>query len=83
MTIPLVMIELKLGHNSEARPTTEKGKGYVEKLKKYMNGSNSDYGLFVVFNVKDESRKFNKQMNGLSKLYEDVDDISVLGLNCV
>jgi len=78
-----VMIELKLGHNSEAKPTTKNGKEYIEKLKHYMTGSNSDYGLFVIFNVKDEIRKFNTQMIGLSKLYENVDDISVLGLNCV
>jgi len=79
-----VMIELKLGHNSEAKPTTKNGKEYIEKLKNYMNGSNSDYGLFVIFNVKkDESKEFSEQMIELSKLYENVDDISVLGLNCV
>ena len=79
-----VMIELKLGHNSEAKATTINGKAYIEKLKKYMAGSNSDYGLFVIFNVKkDESNKFEEQMIGLYKLYEDIDNISVLGLDCV
>ncbi|MEA3522895.1 MAG: hypothetical protein U9R50_07955, partial [Campylobacterota bacterium] len=78
-----VMIELKLGHNSEAKPTTRDGKGYIEKLKNYMTGSNSDYGLFVIFNVKDEKNNFNKQIISLSKLYEDVDKIGILGLNCV
>ncbi len=74
-----IMIELKLGHQSEAKPTRK----YIEKLKHYMAGSNSDYGLFVIFNVKDEKNNFNKQMISLSKLYENLDNISVLGLNCV
>jgi hypothetical protein len=78
-----VMVELKLGHNSEAKSKTKNGKNYIEKLKKYMAGSHSDYGLFVVFNVKDEKSNFEEQMIELNKLYEDVDKISVLGLNCV
>ncbi len=78
-----IMIELKLGHQSEAKPTRKDGKKYIEKLKHYMAGSNSDYGLFVIFNVKDEKNNFNKQMISLSKLYENLDNISVLGLNCV
>ncbi len=41
-----VMIELKLAHNNEAKATTKEGKEYIKKLKKYMVGSNSDYGLF-------------------------------------
>lgn len=78
-----IMIELKLGHNGDSKPTTKQGKEYIEKLKNYMSGSNSDYGLFVVFNVKVENNNFNQQMDSLKKLYENVDDISVLGLNCV
>jgi hypothetical protein len=79
-----VMIELKLGHNTEARPTTQKGINYVKKLQKYMSGSSSDYGLLVVFNVKkDKKDTFKKQMNSLKKLYESIDNISVLELDCV
>jgi len=78
-----VMIELKLSHNSEAKPTTNDGKHYIEKLKKYMTGSNSDNGLFVIFNVKHEKGKFDKQMIDLHRQYENEDNISVLGLNCV
>ncbi|MCB4782901.1 MAG: hypothetical protein LGB70_08755 [Sulfurovum sp.] len=78
-----VMIELKLSHNNEAKPTTKAGKEYKAKLQKYMNGSNSDYGLFVIFHVKKEKNEFDTQIKGLHKLYEDEKGISVLGLKCV
>jgi len=77
------MIKLKLGHNSKAKSTRNNSKNYIEKLEKYMAGSNSDYELFVVFNVKDEKSNFEEQMIELNILYEDVDKIGVLGLNCV
>lgn len=78
-----VMIELKLGHNSEAKATTKEGEEYIKKLKQYMGGSSSDYGLFIIFNIKDEIDKFKEQMIGLNKLYEQENDIDVLWLNCI
>jgi hypothetical protein len=79
-----VMIELKLGHNSEAKAMTQKGTTYVKKLQKYMSSSGSDYGLLVVFNIKKEEKdRFKSQMNSLKKLYESTDNISVLDLDCV
>jgi hypothetical protein len=79
-----VMIEIKLGHNSEAKATTKDGKKYIEKLQKYMSGSNSTYGLFVIFNVKEKDKdKFEKQIVDLNQLYEKTDNINVLGIDCV
>lgn len=77
-----VMVELKLSHNTEAKTTTQDGKNYPNKLETYLNGAHCAYGLFVIFNVKDNSDKFKKQIVGLNKLYEDMENISVIGLNC-
>ncbi len=77
-----VMIELKLSHNTEAKETTEKGKNYPDKLEQYLKGANCDYGLFAIFNVKDSSDRFKKQIVGLNKLYETRENISIIGLDC-
>lgn len=44
-----VLLELKLSHNSESKSNLKKGKEYKEKLIKYVDATNSDYGLFVIF----------------------------------
>jgi len=78
-----ILIELKLAHNSEAIPTQASGINYINKLKKYIDGTNSDYGIFLIFNIKTEKEKFNKQIQKLSKLYETEKEIIVLGIDCV
>jgi hypothetical protein len=78
-----VMIELKLSHNPEAIAGRKAGKDYVKKLKKYLNGSNSKYGIFAIFNVKDTKEEFEKKLNALSKLYKVENNISIIGLDCI
>jgi hypothetical protein len=79
-----VLIELKLARNDEANANRKRGREYVEKLKKYISGSCSDYGIFLVFNV-DETLKddvFIEQMQGLQVLYQNEKNIAVMGMNC-
>ncbi len=78
-----VMIELKLSDNDEAIPTRKTGKEYPKKLQKYLNGSSSDYGLFVIFNIQNQKNKFDSQIRELHQLYSDEENITVMGLNCV
>lgn len=77
-----ILIELKLAHNPEAKPTQAKGKEYVSKLKTYIDGTHSDYGIFLIFNIKSEQKTFNKQMQELTKLYKNEKDIVIMGINC-
>lgn len=76
-----ILLELKLDSNSEAK----KGKGaqeYVAKLQKYIQGSHSDYGIFLIFNIRSSKEDFEKQLQNLHELYIDESNINVMGLNC-
>ncbi|WP_164699605.1 NACHT domain-containing protein [Aliarcobacter cryaerophilus] len=76
-----VLLELKLSHNSESKSNQKAGREYKEKLIKYIDATNSDYGLFIIFNTKENKVVFERQIGDLVKLYEDKDNVSVLGLN--
>ena len=78
-----VLLELKLSHNSESKPTRKDGKDYKEKLIKYIGATNSDYGLFIIFNTKENKIVFERQIKALVKFYEDNKNIFVLGINCL
>lgn len=78
-----VLLELKLSHNSESKPTRKEGKDYKKKLIKYIDATNSDYGLFIIFNTQENKVLFERQIKDLVKLYEDKEDIFVLGINCL
>lgn len=78
-----VLLELKLSHNSESKPTRKDGKGYKEKLIKYIDATSSDYGLFIIFNTQENKIDFEKQIEKLIKLYENQENILVLGINCL
>jgi len=78
-----VVLEWKLSHNSEAIATRKDGEEYISKLKSYIKGSGSSFGLFVIFNIKDNAEKFDKKLVELKKLYQNEDNIIVLGLDCV
>ena len=77
-----ILIELKLEGNPEAIPTQAVSSRYVQKLNKYINGTKSDYGIFLIFNIRSEKEKFENQMKNLAKLYENEKKITVLGINC-
>lgn len=77
-----ILLELKLDFNTEADARKKIGKEYVAKLKKYIQGSHSDYGIFLIFNIKNSKEDFEKQLQNLHELYKDELNINVMGLNC-
>ncbi len=77
-----ILLELKLDSNSESEKNKKKGKEYVSKLQKYIKGSHSDYGIFLIFNIRSSKEDFEKQLQNLHELYKDELNISVMGLNC-
>ncbi|MEV9547054.1 NACHT domain-containing protein [Aliarcobacter butzleri] len=78
-----VLLELKLSHNSESKSNQKASVEYKEKLIKYIDATNSDYGLFIIFNIKEDKVLFERQIGDLVKLYEDEENIFVLGINCL
>ena len=78
-----VLLELKLSHNSESKANQKNGKDYKEKLIKYIDATSSDYGLFIIFNTQENKIDFEKQIEKLIKLYENKENIFVLGINCL
>lgn len=76
-----ILLELKLESNPEGKNGKD-GKEYVAKLQKYIKGSHSDYGIFLIFNIDSERETFEKQLHTLRELYQDEANISVMGLNC-
>lgn len=77
-----ILIELKLDYNNEAKASTEMGLNYSTKLQQYIKGTNSDFGIFLIFNVDSEQLKFEKQLKGLIEHYSAENTISVMGINC-
>ena len=77
-----VLLELKLSHNSESKVNQKNGKDYKEKLIKYIDATNSNYGLFIIFNTQENKIVFERQIEELAKFYEDKENIFILGLNC-
>lgn len=77
-----IVLELKLSNNNEAIATRQDGKNYVAKLESYMKGTNSDFGLFVIFNIEEGKEQFKEKLLGLNKLYKN-DNINVIGLDCI
>lgn len=77
-----ILIELKLDRNPEAIASQAKGKEYTKMLHQYIKGTNSDFGIFLIFNVYSEQLKFEKQLQGLIEHYSAENIISVMGINC-
>ena len=50
---------------------------------KYIDATSSDYGLFIIFNTQENKIDFEKQIEKLIKLYENKENIFVLGINCL
>lgn len=78
-----VLLELKLSHNPESKSTYNEGLEYKKTLINYIYGTNSDYGLFVIFKTEKTKTDFEKQIEELAIFYKDKENISVLGLNCL
>lgn len=77
-----ILLELKLDFNIEADARKKIGKEYVKKLQQYIQGSRSDYGIFLIFNIRSSKEDFEKQLQNLHELYIDDLNINVMGLNC-
>lgn len=77
-----ILIELKLDNNTDAKVTRKEGREYSTTLHQYIKGTNSDFGVFLIFNVDSEQPKFEKQMQGLIQHYSAENTISVMGINC-
>mgnify|MGYP001769825292 FL=1 len=77
-----ILIELKLDSNVEANSTHKKGQEYTEKLHQYIKGSNSDFGIFLIFNVDSARMVFDMQIQKLIEHYSSEELISVMGINC-
>jgi len=85
-----IVIELKLAHNAEVKfkqnnEAMKKAEEYIPKLKQYIKGSKSNFALFVIFNVEEDTnqKSFNEQIDKLKELYKEHNDIDIIGLNCV
>lgn len=77
-----ILLELKLSNNPESKSTWKNGREYKDKLKKYIEATNSDYGIFIIFNIEDNKILFDRQIQELVKYYDDEPNISVLDINC-
>lgn len=76
-----ILLELKLSDSNDAG-NGKIGREYKGKMQNYIGATNSDYGIFIVFNVKKTRKLFDNQIAKLSLLYDDNSNISVLGIDC-
>ncbi len=76
-----ILLELKLSSNQEAGGG-EIAKKYKTKLNTYIGATKSDYGIFIIFNIKKSKKVFESQIAKLSKLYDEEEKIFVVGIDC-
>jgi len=75
-----VMVELKLLHNPEILVPQERVR-YKSKIKQYLAGSYSEYGIYLVFKVKDNA-SHNAALNNLREEYKDIEALEVKLIDC-
>lgn len=75
-----VMLELKLLHNPEICDATKRNE-YKKKLKKYLEGSYSDFGIYAIFKVKNNP-KHDEAFNDLKNEYSDLENLNVILIDC-
>lgn len=71
-----VLIEIKLTRNSDIT-----SKEYPQKLLQYIEGTKSDFGIFLVFQT-DHIHKWKKIEHKVKKLYSNMEKIKVIGIDC-
>ncbi len=76
-----ILIEIKLINNPEItrKKTREE---YKKKLIQYIEGTNSQYGIFIIFQT-ERANTIEKYLPLLQKLYNLEKNIEVIGLNCI
>ncbi|MDB5262887.1 MAG: hypothetical protein JWQ14_2168, partial [Adhaeribacter sp.] len=75
-----VMVELKLLHNPEILVPQERAQ-YKTKIKQYLAGSYSEYGIYLVFKVKNNAAH-DAAFKDLQKEYKDIEALDVKKIDC-
>jgi len=76
-----ILIEIKLTKNKEITNKKEREK-YKCKLIQYIKGTNSHYGIFIMFQT-ESNHSLEKYLPILQQLYNTEKYIEVVGLNCI
>jgi len=76
-----ILIEIKLTKNKEITNKKEREK-YKKKLIQYIKGTNSHYGIFIIFQT-ENNNSLGKYLAILKELYKTEKYIEVAGLNCI
>lgn len=76
-----IVVEIKRVTNQQVKNVKEREQ-YVSKLKRYIEGTNSDYLIYLLFNTKKED-ELEKYLTELEECYKDNAQIFVEGLDCV
>ncbi|MBI1184806.1 hypothetical protein GC194_11065 [bacterium] len=75
-----VFVEIKRTDNNEITNKVKRAH-YQYKMLQYLKGSHSDYGIYLVLQVKD-SYPLSKYQKELAELYKDT-NIEIIGINCL
>jgi len=76
-----ILIEIKLTKNNEITDKVKREK-YKRKLIQYIKGTNSHYGIFIIFQT-ESNNSLEKYLPILQQLYKTEKHIEVAGLNCI
>jgi hypothetical protein len=75
-----VLIEIKRLDNSEIQ-NESKRLSYGEKLKKYMEGFNVDFGIYLIVSIKEDD-KLDDYLKLVRESFEEYTKMAVIGLDC-
>ncbi|MDX9694373.1 MAG: hypothetical protein RBT49_01140 [Bacteroidales bacterium] len=76
-----IMIEIKLLHNNDIRLQKERKK-YKKKLRQYIKGTNADYGIYLIFKVKNIKSHDESYFRKLINDHEDINNLTVKVIDC-
>ena len=76
-----IMIETKLLHNDDIRLIKNREK-YKRKLKQYINGTNSDYGIYLIFKVKNIKSHNESYIRKLINDHSNISNLTVKVIDC-
>ena len=76
-----ILLELKRVDNTEICNDTARYE-YRKKLIQYINGTNSAYGIFLVFQINEKCR-LEEYLPKLEATYQNDANINIVGCNCV
>ncbi len=83
-----ILIEVKLSTSKDlvgSQKTLESKPSY-KSLSQYMNGYNAHFGVFLVFDNKKRTKRSDKWETHFEKIrnaYQKIDNVTVLGLECI